>query len=78
MLCFARTAKLRKLCAPSQLTRWTLMQSGGGGESFAPVFQALAADMYALDLVIKATLQKDVSLIKLPPPPTPKQNKCLS
>lgn len=44
----------------------------GRRESFASVFQALAADTYALDLVIKATLQRDVSLIKLSvPPPSP-------
>lgn len=43
----------------------------GRRESFASVFQALAADTYALDLVIKATLQRDVSLIKLSVPPLP-------
>lgn len=37
----------------------------GQWESFASVFRALAADMYALDLVIKVTLQRDILLIKL-------------
>lgn len=46
---------------------------GGGQESLASVFQALAADTYALDLVINAILQRDMLLIKLssPPPTTP-------
>lgn len=51
----------------------------GQRECLAPVFQALAADTYALDLVIKATWQSDVLLIKLStvPPHILKQNKCL-
>lgn len=50
------------------------------GECLAPVFQALAADTYALDLVIKATWQSDGLLIQLStvPPHILKQNKCLS
>lgn len=52
----------------------------GQRECLAPVFQALAADTYALDLVIKATWQSDVLLIKLStvPPHILKLNKCLS
>lgn len=41
----------------------------GQWESLASVFWALAADTYALNLVIKATLQRDVLLIKLSVPP---------
>lgn len=35
---------------------------GGGQESLASVFQALAADTYALDLVINVILQRDMLL----------------
>lgn len=52
----------------------------GQQEYLASVFQALAADTYALDLVIKATWLSNVLLIKLSTVPLHilKQNKCLS
>lgn len=49
--------------APSQIKLWTLRPRG-----LASLFRHLAADMYALDLAIKATLQRDESLIKLSVP----------
>lgn len=45
------------------------MPSVGSGKGLASVFQALGADTYALDLVIKATWEGDVLLIKLSVPP---------
>lgn len=57
------------------------MPLSGRGKGLASVFRPLAADVwaYALDLVIKAALQRDVSLIKLSAqPPLMEQIKCLS